>query len=90
MLTAYSEQPILILRGSSINLQSDEIKGIKRCRYFYMDEHGKKRSIDVVAQACDVCRMRKAKFDEGRPSCRVCRENNMAYNYQPLLQPSTC
>ena len=35
-----------------------------------------------ATQACDVCRQRKAKCDEGRPECSFCTENGMKCNYQ--------
>lgn len=37
-----------------------------------------------ATQACDVCRTRKAKCDEGRPECGFCVENNMRCNYQSV------
>ncbi|KAH1445851.1 hypothetical protein KXV31_006326, partial [Aspergillus fumigatus] len=36
-------------------------------------------------QACDRCRARKAKCDEGRPSCGHCKENNLICVYKEVL-----
>ncbi|KAL6714688.1 hypothetical protein ACLMJK_008113 [Lecanora helva] len=38
-----------------------------------------------ATQACDVCRARKAKCDEGRPECGYCVENDMRCNYQSVV-----
>lgn len=37
-----------------------------------------------ATQACDVCRTRKAKCDEGRPRCGFCLENDLQCNYQSV------
>ncbi|KAI9865722.1 MAG: hypothetical protein M1813_002180 [Trichoglossum hirsutum] len=44
------------------------------------DARGKK-------QACDACRQRKAKCDEGRPSCRFCKEAGLACVYREVPPP---
>jgi hypothetical protein len=38
-------------------------------------------------QACDNCRQRKAKCDEGKPACSYCRENGQVCNYKEV-QPA--
>ncbi|KAF4236882.1 hypothetical protein CNMCM8980_002701 [Aspergillus fumigatiaffinis] len=35
-------------------------------------------------QACDKCRARKAKCDEGRPACSNCKENNLKCVYKEV------
>ncbi|KAF3919948.1 hypothetical protein AA313_de0205041 [Arthrobotrys entomopaga] len=40
-----------------------------------------------AAQACDACRTRKAKCDEGRPSCTFCRDNNTPCVYREVPPP---
>ncbi|PYH63207.1 putative C6 finger domain protein [Aspergillus vadensis CBS 113365] len=35
-------------------------------------------------QACDQCRTRKAKCDEGRPACSHCKENNLICVYKEV------
>ncbi|KAK5081421.1 hypothetical protein PMZ80_011160 [Knufia obscura] len=37
-----------------------------------------------AAQACDSCRQRKAKCDEGRPECTHCRENGLWCTYRDV------
>ncbi|KAL9113637.1 MAG: hypothetical protein Q9227_002375 [Pyrenula ochraceoflavens] len=45
-----------------------------------------KRKPVRASQACDTCRNRKAKCDEGRP-CSHCRENNLECQYRELPVP---
>ncbi|KAH0563167.1 hypothetical protein GP486_002264 [Trichoglossum hirsutum] len=40
-----------------------------------------------AAQACDTCRQRKAKCDEGRPSCGFCKEAGLACVYREVPPP---
>ncbi|KAF3939387.1 hypothetical protein ABW19_dt0208831 [Dactylella cylindrospora] len=40
-----------------------------------------------AAQACDSCRNRKAKCDEGRPSCTFCKDNNTPCVYREVPPP---
>ncbi|RPA99602.1 hypothetical protein L873DRAFT_1827964 [Choiromyces venosus 120613-1] len=40
-----------------------------------------------AAQACDACRARKAKCDEGRPSCGFCKESQIACVYREVPPP---
>ncbi|KAI9842480.1 MAG: hypothetical protein M1838_003105 [Thelocarpon superellum] len=40
-----------------------------------------------AAQACDQCRQRKAKCDEGRPSCGFCKDANMPCVYREVPPP---
>jgi hypothetical protein len=37
-----------------------------------------------IEQACDQCRARKAKCDEGRPACSHCEENNLNCVYKEV------
>lgn len=37
-----------------------------------------------AAQACDPCRQRKAKCDEGRPSCTHCKDNQLQCIYRDV------
>ncbi|KAJ5552752.1 hypothetical protein N7494_002130 [Penicillium frequentans] len=37
-----------------------------------------------ATQACDQCRARKAKCDEGRPACSHCKENNLSCVYKEV------
>ncbi|OJJ51851.1 hypothetical protein ASPSYDRAFT_63108 [Aspergillus sydowii CBS 593.65] len=39
-------------------------------------------------QACDKCRVRKTKCDEGRPACSHCKEHNLICAYTELLTRS--
>ncbi|RPA84642.1 hypothetical protein BJ508DRAFT_222926 [Ascobolus immersus RN42] len=40
-----------------------------------------------AAQACDACRARKAKCDEGRPSCGFCKETGVPCIYREVPPP---
>ncbi|EPS37909.1 hypothetical protein H072_8333 [Dactylellina haptotyla CBS 200.50] len=40
-----------------------------------------------AAQACDACRTRKAKCDEGRPACTFCKDNNTPCVYREVPPP---
>ncbi|KAL7272549.1 hypothetical protein RUND412_004639 [Rhizina undulata] len=40
-----------------------------------------------AAQACDACRARKAKCDEGRPSCGFCKESQNPCVYREVPPP---
>lgn len=40
-----------------------------------------------AAQACDACRARKAKCDEGRPQCGFCRESGVNCVYREVPPP---
>ncbi|EWC46563.1 hypothetical protein DRE_04286 [Drechslerella stenobrocha 248] len=40
-----------------------------------------------AAQACDACRTRKAKCDEGRPACSFCKDNNSPCVYREVPPP---
>ncbi|KAL4807006.1 hypothetical protein BDV18DRAFT_111585 [Aspergillus unguis] len=42
------------------------------------------RKATRAQQACDQCRSRKAKCDEGRPSCSHCKENNLQCVYKEV------
>ncbi|CEL01496.1 hypothetical protein ASPCAL01078 [Aspergillus calidoustus] len=42
------------------------------------------RKATRAQQACDQCRSRKAKCDEGRPSCSHCKENNLTCIYKEV------
>ncbi|MCJ1355148.1 MAG: hypothetical protein MMC33_005139 [Icmadophila ericetorum] len=37
-----------------------------------------------ATQACDTCRTRKAKCDEGKPVCGYCHEQNLSCNYKEV------
>ncbi|KAK4941850.1 hypothetical protein LTR10_018326 [Elasticomyces elasticus] len=37
-----------------------------------------------AAQACDSCRQRKAKCDEGRPECQHCKDNGLKCSYREV------
>jgi hypothetical protein len=45
---------------------------------------GTRRKLPRAAQACDPCRHRKAKCDEGRPECHHCRINNLKCFYKDV------
>jgi hypothetical protein len=45
---------------------------------------GTRRKLPRAAQACDPCRHRKAKCDEGRPECHHCRINNLKCLYRDV------
>ena len=45
---------------------------------------GTRRKLPRAAQACDPCRHRKAKCDEGRPDCHHCRTNNLKCFYKEV------
>ena len=40
-----------------------------------------------AAQACDSCRQRKAKCDEGRPVCEHCKTNSLTCTYRDVQPP---
>ncbi|KAL4778400.1 hypothetical protein BJX76DRAFT_144652 [Aspergillus varians] len=42
------------------------------------------RKATRAQQACDQCRARKAKCDEGRPACSHCKENNLICVYKEV------
>ncbi|KAJ5542974.1 hypothetical protein N7461_008977 [Penicillium sp. DV-2018c] len=42
------------------------------------------RRANRATQACDQCRARKAKCDEGRPHCSHCKENNLNCVYKEV------
>ncbi|PGH06673.1 hypothetical protein AJ79_06457 [Helicocarpus griseus UAMH5409] len=44
----------------------------------------RQRRTTRAQQACDQCRSRKAKCDEGRPSCSHCKENNVPCVYKDV------
>lgn len=48
--------------------------------------HQARRKPVRASQACDTCRARKAKCDEGRP-CSHCRDNNLECQYRELPIP---
>lgn len=45
---------------------------------------GQRRKPVRAAQACDSCRQRKAKCDEGRPECQHCKDNNLKCSYRDV------
>ncbi|KAI9724738.1 MAG: hypothetical protein M1812_000013 [Candelaria pacifica] len=47
---------------------------------------GRRKAIRAQ-QACDVCRNRKAKCDEGRPSCGYCKEMELRCIYREVPPP---
>ncbi|OJD23522.1 hypothetical protein ACJ73_05123 [Blastomyces percursus] len=44
----------------------------------------RQRRTTRAQQACDQCRSRKAKCDEGRPACSHCKENNVPCVYKDV------
>ncbi|EXJ75519.1 uncharacterized protein A1O5_00025 [Cladophialophora psammophila CBS 110553] len=50
--------------------------------YPYPQEH--RRKPVRAAQACDSCRQRKAKCDEGRPECQHCKDNGLKCSYREI------
>jgi hypothetical protein len=48
---------------------------------------GQRRKPVRAAQACDSCRQRKAKCDEGRPVCEHCKTNSLACTYRDVQPP---
>lgn len=53
--------------------------------YYYPEFGGGQRRKPVrAAQACDSCRQRKAKCDEGRPECQHCKENGLKCSYREI------
>lgn len=48
-----------------------------------------KRKPVRAAQACDSCRQRKAKCDEGRPECAHCKENALKCTYRDVAPPKS-
>ncbi|KEF50939.1 uncharacterized protein A1O9_13001 [Exophiala aquamarina CBS 119918] len=53
------------------------------CYYVEVDG-GQRRKPVRAAQACDSCRQRKAKCDEGRPECQHCKENGLKCSYREI------
>ena len=53
--------------------------------YYNSSAYGlRQRKAARAQQACDQCRARKAKCDEGRPSCSHCKENNLPCVYKEV------
>jgi hypothetical protein len=53
--------------------------------YYQNQAFGMRQRKPVRAQqACDQCRTRKAKCDEGRPACSHCKENNLICVYKEV------
>lgn len=52
--------------------------------YYYSEFGGQRRKPVRAAQACDSCRQRKAKCDEGRPECQHCKENGLKCSYREI------
>ncbi|KAH8425600.1 putative C6 finger domain protein [Aspergillus melleus] len=52
--------------------------------YYQNQAYGRQRKAARAQQACDQCRARKAKCDEGRPACSHCKENNMICVYKEV------
>ncbi|KAK5215254.1 hypothetical protein LTR72_011681 [Exophiala xenobiotica] len=56
----------------------------------YFDPNYQQRRKPVrAAQACDSCRQRKAKCDEGRPECQHCKANGLKCTYRETLPQKT-
>lgn len=53
-------------------------------QYFGGDPSYPRRKPVRAAQACDSCRQRKAKCDEGRPECSYCKENSLKCTYREI------
>ncbi|KAJ5791330.1 transcriptional regulator family: Fungal Specific TF [Penicillium psychrosexuale] len=53
---------------------------------FYQNQTfgARQRKANRATQACDQCRARKAKCDEGRPNCSHCKENNLGCVYKEV------
>ncbi|KIX10658.1 uncharacterized protein Z518_01742 [Rhinocladiella mackenziei CBS 650.93] len=53
---------------------------------YYYDAYaaGQRRKPVRAAQACDSCRQRKAKCDEGRPECQHCKDNGLKCSYREI------
>ncbi|KXG54686.1 uncharacterized protein PGRI_078300 [Penicillium griseofulvum] len=53
---------------------------------FYQNQSfgARQRKANRATQACDQCRARKAKCDEGRPNCSHCKENNLGCVYKEV------
>ncbi|KKA18870.1 clr-1 [Rasamsonia emersonii CBS 393.64] len=52
--------------------------------YYHSQMFGRQRKAARAQQACDQCRARKAKCDEGRPSCTHCKENGLVCVYKEV------
>jgi hypothetical protein len=52
--------------------------------YPYYDNSQQRRKPVRAAQACDSCRTRKAKCDEGRPVCQHCKDNGLNCSYREI------
>ena len=54
--------------------------------YCHPDDSAQQRRKPVrAAQACDLCRQRKAKCDEGRPECQHCKDYGLKCTYREIL-----
>ena len=53
---------------------------------YYFDPYAaaQRRKPVRAAQACDSCRQRKAKCDEGRPECQHCKDNGLKCSYREI------
>ncbi|OAX77012.1 hypothetical protein ACJ72_08694 [Emergomyces africanus] len=49
-----------------------------------MPQTNRQRRTTRAQQACDQCRSRKAKCDEGRPACGHCKDNNVPCVYKDV------
>ena len=52
--------------------------------YYPYDSAQRQRKPVRAAQACDACRQRKAKCDEGRPECQHCKDNGLQCSYREI------
>ncbi|KAL1967833.1 hypothetical protein VTN77DRAFT_2522 [Rasamsonia byssochlamydoides] len=52
--------------------------------YYHSQMFGRQRKAARAQQACDQCRSRKAKCDEGRPACSHCKENGLVCIYKEV------
>ncbi|KAL4870006.1 hypothetical protein BDV12DRAFT_166848 [Aspergillus spectabilis] len=51
---------------------------------YYQSQSFRHRKATRAQQACDQCRARKAKCDEGRPACSHCKENSLVCVYKEV------
>ncbi|KIW16916.1 hypothetical protein PV08_04106 [Exophiala spinifera] len=51
---------------------------------YYDPNYQQRRKPVRAAQACDSCRQRKAKCDEGRPECQHCKDNGLKCTYREV------
>ncbi|WEW57904.1 hypothetical protein PRK78_003371 [Emydomyces testavorans] len=80
--------PIPLHRSYAPGTPMSHGAGAYDASYYFSQANGpysqRQRRTTRAQQACDQCRARKAKCDEGRPSCGHCKESNVQCVYKDV------